>query len=310
MHPETTIVSDWKQRLRADPRATLAALTRRLAGKRSEDPELEDLYWRALVDFGDARELAGALLARLRPAADARLLDVGREHRTRCHGRLRVEAAEELAAFRLEPAERARIAAHPLRLPETVYEPRGRPAEAAALYALEHDRLGERRDEFGALARAALRYKVARALHRVAEAPEATETARGIMESVLRLIAEIPEGERVVPGAAPGEDSPTMAVRLRFHAQEWLGLRSYEAERYAEAEERFLRAAALMPDSEPGVVVLIFAANALLRQGKRAEARRLLDSLQGRMGEVGDRAMTEGWEELYRRLEEELRDED
>lgn len=304
MHEETTTVSDWKERLGADPEGTLAELTDRLGWERSPDPEVEDLYWRALVDYGGGPEMTAALLARLRPGSRTTILDLDREHRTRCHGRLRVEAAEALAAFRLEPDERARIAAHPLRLPETVYERRGRPAEAAALYALEHDRLGERRDAFGALARAALRYKLARALHRAETIPGAAETARAIMESALRRVEEAAAAE---PAAQRGR--PAMALRLRFHAHEWLGLRHSEAGRYAEAEESFLRAAALMPDSEAGVAVLTFAANALLRQGKRREARRLLDSLQGRMEAVGDRAVTAEWEALYRRLEEELGEE-
>ncbi len=310
MHPEATTVSDWKERLHADPRKTLGELGRRLAGARSPDPEIEDLYWRALVDYGSVHELSAALLARLRLGSAATLLDVDREHRTRCHGRLRVEAAEELASFRLEPEVRSQIAAHPLRLPETVYEPRGRPAEAAALYALEHDRLGGRSDAFGALARAALRYKLARALHRAPAVPGAAEVARAIMESALRLVekeeAAAPRAEPTPAESKRGREEPSVAVRLRFHVHEWLGLRHFEAERYAEAEESFLRAAALTPASELGVAVLTFAANALLRQGKRAEARRLLDSLQGRMGEAGEQAMAAEWEALYHRIEEEL----
>ncbi len=306
MHRGMTTVTDWPERLRTDPRGTLAELGERLAGFRSPDPEIEDLYWRALVDFGGVGEVVTALLDRLRPGSGLRLLDLDQEHRTRCHGRLRVEAAEELGAFRLDPGEREVIAGHPLRLPETVYEPRGRPAEAAALYALEHDRLEERGDDFGTLARAALRYKLARALRRATHVTRAAPTAQAIMESALGLVESLPP--RTVVAGRPGFPGgmPTTSVRLRFHIHEWLGLRHYEAERFAAAEESFLRAAALVPDTELGVAVLTFAANALLRQGRRTEARSLLDSLRGRMAPAEDREQAAGWEVLYRRLADEL----
>ncbi len=304
-----TTVTDWKELLRTDPRETLSELLSRLAARRSADPDLEDLFWRALVDYGEPHEVTRALLGRLRAAPGPTLLDLDQEHRTRCHGRLRVEAAEELGAFRLDPGEREAIAGHPLRLPETVYERRGRPAAAAALYALEHDRLAEREDAFGALARAALRYKLARALHRAASLERAGELGFAIMESALRQIEPGVGAQWSAQGTAPGGASPAMAVRLRFHVYEWLGLRHYEAERYAEAEESFLRAAALLPESELGVAVLVFAANALLHQGKRSEARHLLDSIQGRMRHLGPRDLAEEWEALYGQLEEELGEE-
>jgi tetratricopeptide (TPR) repeat protein len=311
VYRETTTVSDWKERLRADPRGTLAELGERLAGGRSPDSEIEDLYWRALVDFGTVGEITSALLDRLRPDAGPRLLDLDREHRTRCHGRLRVEAAGELGAFRLEEAEREAIAGHPLRLPETVYELRGRPGDAAALYVLEHDRLEERvGDAAITLARAALRYKLARALRRVSRVAKAAPTALAVMESALELAESLPSGGAVASGPGAGSGVPATSLRLRFHIHEWLGLRHYEARRFAAAEESFLRAAALVPDTELGVAVLTYAANAVLRQGRRAEARSLLDSLRGRLAPEGrpaeDRGEADGWESLYRRLQDEL----
>lgn len=297
-------LADWRARLRDDPRRTVAELARRYAAARCPDAEVEDLLWRAFADYGPPADLARAVLGRLRvepPAEDARegpeLLDLDREHRVRVLGTLRLAAAEALAAVVRDPAERERIVNHPALLPDVAFGRRGRPAEAAALYALEHDLLSpapEAREPAGAepLARAALRYQLARALHRV---PGEAERAVAVMAAVVRDAAETP------PAAEDQAAGASLSLRLSFHAREWLGLRHYEAGRYREAVREFLRAAEAAPDTDLEQAAGVFAANALIRDGRPEEAHRLLDSLRDRAWQGGPDAAEE-WEALLRRL--------
>lgn len=319
-------MSDWRERLKTDPRGTVVELLERFAGGRGADPEVEDLFWRGLADHGTPEEIARGVLGRLRvgrepgpgPSGVLHLLDLDREHRVRLRGRLHLAAAEALAGFVRDPEERARIEAHPARLPEAALERKGRPREAAALYALEHDRLAaEDGPEADAVAepaeallgRAALRYALARALHRAGhrDAGEA-ERALAVMESVLGLLALVGDdpgaGEPVADG---GEGS--LPWRLSFHAREWLGLRHYEAGRYREAVGEFLRAAEAAPETDLELAAHIFAANALLRAGRKAEARSLLDGLRERVAGMS-RDVSEEWDALWRRLLDDRNDEE
>jgi len=300
-------MADWRDRLKSDPRGTVAELLSRFAARRGPDPEVEDLCWRALADHATPEELAQGVLGRLRVGADALapreeaprlppLLDLDREHRIRVRGRLRLAAADALAGFVRDPEERARIEAHPVRLPEAALERRGRPREAAALYALEHDQLPK--DAAEPLLGAALRYPLARALFRVAGRAEGGsghegERAAAVMASVLALLEAPP------PDAPEAERS--LAGRLSFHAREWLGLRHYEAARYREAVWEFLRAAEAAPDTDLELAARIFAANALIRAGRHDEARELLDGLRERAVGVSP-DVSEEWDAVWRRL--------
>jgi tetratricopeptide (TPR) repeat protein len=232
------------------------------------------------------------------------LLDLDREHRIRVRGRLRLAAADALAGFVRDPEERSRIEAHPVRLPEAAFERRGRPREAAALYALEHDQLPK--DAAEPLLGAALRYPLARALFRVGgriEAGIGHETARAaaVMTSVLALLEP--------PAAGAPEAERSLAGRLSFHAREWLGLRHYEAGRYREAVGEFLRAAEAAPDTDLELAARIFAANALIRAGDQDEARKLLDGVRERAAGMS-RDVSEEWDAVWRRLLEARPDEE
>ena len=312
-------VDDWQRRLRADPRGTLAELAQSLIEERPEDSRLEDLFWRALADHGTAEELARAVLCRLRTGVEAAsegersprrdvgtaagpgLLDLDWEHQVRVHGQLRLAAAEALQGVMRDRDERARIEAHPGRLPEVAFERRGRPAEAAALYALEHDLLPPRsKNRLGAaaapLVRGVLRYRLARARHRV---EGEAERALAVTEGVLTLVGEPREsGEGGEEAAAE-----SLPLRLSYHVREWLGLRHYEARRYRDAVRQFLQAAEAAPDTDLELAAGIFAANALIRDGRQADARRLLDSLRDRASEVGS-DLPDEWEALLRGLTE------
>lgn len=306
-------MSDWRERLKADPRGTVLELLERFAAGRGADPEVEDLFWRAFADHGTPEEIARGVLGRLRVGGEEGLLgllDLDREHRVRLRGRLRMAAADALAAFVRDPEERATIEAHPARLPEAAFERRGRPREAAALYALEHDRLvpDDGAEEAGAgsaeelLGRAALRYALARVLRRI---EGEAERALAVMESVVALLEE---------GAAAGEPAPvveegSLPWRLSFHAREWLGLRHYEAGRYRRAVGEFLRAAESAPDTDLELAARIFAANALIRSGRQEEARSLLDGLRERTA-GGSRDLSEEWDVLWRRLLDERGEEE
>ncbi len=272
-------LTDWRVRLRTDPEGTVTELVSRFGPRRSVAPEVESLFWRVVVDLACPGDLARALLGRVRPPRGGdeddggALLDLDREHRVRLRGRLRIAAIEELASVVRHREDRERIARHPSRLPEAAYALRGRPAEAAALYALEHDQLAGDDDGYRRLCRAALRYETARSLHRV---EGCREVAVEIMESVVRLIDESLEAPE--PGGAA--DWLHLAWRLSFHSREWLGLRHLDGGRFGDAEREFLRAAGAAPETDLAVAARMFAANAMLRDGRTDEARRLLDSLR------------------------------
>lgn len=325
--PRIVSLDEWRERLRTDPRGTVAELLEGFAHRRSDKPEVEDFFWRVLADHGTPGELVEAVLGRLRaPAAEARplvvelgvleprepagLLDLDREHRVRLRGRLRVVATELLAGFLRDPELREAIAADPVRLPETAFSRRRRWVEAAALFALEHDHLPRRGEEADRLARASLRYALARALHRV---EGHGERALRLMESVLALASHALEGGADPGGGAPSARSEgdggrtwiSFAARLAFHAREWLGLRHYEAGRYPEAEREFRAAAQAAPETDLALAAWTFAANALFRDGRSAEAREILHSLKPHVPEM-THDVSEEWEELRRRLLEDL----
>lgn len=302
-------LADWRDRLREDPEGTVAELVRRFGPRRSVAPEVEDLFWRVLVDFGGTGDLAGAIVGRLRAPDDPRgagssgLLDLEREHRVRLRGRLRMIAAEELGTVVRDRAARERAVRHPSRLPEVAFARRGRSREAVALYALEHDHLGggpggeSREDGFLRLGRAALRYEVARALHRVAGLED---LAVEVMRSVVRLVDDALEG----PGPGAACDRLHLAWRLSFHTREWLGFRHFDGGRYAEAEREFLRAAGAAPETDLAVAARMFAANAMIRDGRSDEARRLLDALRADTDRLSP-PIADEWLELRERLIEE-----
>jgi hypothetical protein len=322
---ESLTLADWRERLREDPDGTVAELVRRFGPRRSVAPEVEDLFWRVLVDFGRDADLARAILGRVRaPAAppeprlpeaagrsdadrELPLLDIGREHRVRLRGLLRQAATEAIRDVVRDPEERERTARHPSRLPEIAFARRGRPDVAAALYALEHDHLdpdaAERPGEdpgpagppgYRRLCRAALRYEVARALHRVA-GHEAV--AFDVMRSVVRLVDDALES----PGSAAASEWLPLAWRLSFHAREWLGFRYFEDGRYEAAEREFLHAAGSVPETDLAVAARMFAANAMIRDGRSDEARSLLDDLRVDTDRLAP-PIADEWVELRERL--------
>lgn len=316
--PRTVSLDEWRERLRTDPRATVAVLLRGFAVRRSTVPGVEDFFWRVLADQATPGELVQSVLGRIRipppggstvalevgrrePVETGRLLDLDREHRVRVRGRLRVAAGDALEGFVPDPEERAKIAADPVRLPEAAFARRGRWAEAAALFALEHDHLSVGDRERERLARASLRYELARALQRVeAQGDRALE----VMESALELLEE-------APGGAPEGRAAwaALAARLAFHAREWLGLRHFEAGRYHDAEREFFAAAEAAPETDLAVAARMFAANAMIRAGRQAEARELMDSMGTLVAEMGE-DLSEQWQELRRGLTGPSDDED
>lgn len=317
--PSTTVsLDEWRERLRRDPRATVAVLLRGFAERRSVVPGVEDFFWRVLADHGTPDELVRAVLGRLRapgvedlavtlelgarePAAAGRLLDIDREHRVRVRGRLRVEATDALKGFVRTAEERERIAADPVRLPEAAFARRGRWPEAAALFVLEHDHLSAPEPARERLARASLRYELARGLHRV-EGKQGR--ALEVMESALVLVGSGDRGDDRGLGAWG-----TLAARLAFHAREWLGLRHYDAGRYRDAEGEFRAAADEAPATDLALAALMFAANAMIRDGRQAEARELLDAIEPHAGGVGE-DLSEQWHELRSGLMETSGDRD
>lgn len=309
----TLSLADWRERLRSDPEGTVANLLRRFGPRRSSAPEVEALFWRVLVDYGRPEDLAHGVLGRVRVPGSAPdplgggLLDLDHEHRIRVRGRLRVAAAEVLRAVVRDAKELDAIVRHPVRLPQAAYASRGRPSEAAALYVLEHDQHCRPPDEPGAaaganplrsssrrLSCAALRYETARSLHRV---EGGREDAFAVMQTVVRLVDEA----LAQPESAVAGERLALGWRLSFHAREWLGLRHYENGRYGEAVREFERAADAAPETDLAVAARMFAANALIRDGRVEEARRLLDVLREATARLAP-PLSDEWQLLSQRL--------
>lgn len=279
--PQTIMELDrWKARLRAQPDDAAEELAAAIAAGSELTPEIEDLAWRAVADRAPSERLAGCILARIRPGAalDEPLVDLAREHRIRSRGRLRMVAREAVETHVFDPEERERIGADPLRLVEVGFVTRRRRREAAALWALEHERMG---DEPGAgepetaLARLGLRYRLGRSLHRL---EDAAPDACAVMEATIALLDAL----RGAGGAGLPPELRDTYTRLAFHSREWLGLRRYELGLHHEAERRFREAAAIAPAPDLELAVLVYAANALIARGEREEGRRLLAAVSER----------------------------
>lgn len=308
----TLSLDDWRERLRTDPRGTVAELLELFAERRSPVPGVEDFFGRVLADHATPPELVRGVVARVRAPVDAepalgiepsepgapeaeppgRVLDLDREHRVRLRGRLRVIATELVVHHVRDPGAHGAIAADPMRLAEVAFVHRRRWEDAAALFALEHDHLQGGEHAQALLARASLRYSLARALHRV----------KGHEERAVRVMeAAVVLAEGAGTGAEGAATWRVFATRLAFHAREWLGLRHYEAGLYRAAEREFLAAVEAAPDTDLALAARRFAANALIRDGRQAEAREIPTGFDPGAA-ASDEEVSVRWEELRRRL--------
>ena len=105
----------------------------------------------------------------------------------------------------------------PFLLAELAFENRGQGAAAAAVYALEHDRLLVREDGASAFLRCALRWRLGRALLKAGAEPGVT-TGIAVLERTVGLLDSLARTPERLPEPHAGETLD----RLRFHVHELL----------------------------------------------------------------------------------------
>lgn len=240
----------FRQRVRFDPVATTRLIAERFREDSTLDAPRDPQVWCSLVEHGDSNTLARAVLARLQPS-QFQILDLDSVRRFDALDALERHAwalVSEGRAPELPPD------GFPALLAERIFEPVGKLAEAAALYALGHDDRDVSGQALDRLTRAVLRYRLARCLGRLALAePVWRETAISIMETACHAC------EPALP-ARLGAD-PT-GLRLRLHGYQWLGARWAADGRRAKARtafERAIRAALELGEADLAIALEAFS---------------------------------------------------
>ena len=213
------------------------------------------------------RQLTTAVLARLHPTSPGGLLALGLTERERSLDHLRALACRALPAGETTAATRA-DGDDPFRLAELAFESRGEELAAAAVYALEHDRLLVRDDGAAVFLRCALRWRLGRALLAAGAEPWIS-AGIAVLERTVGLLGTLARAAAGPPASPAGE----ALERLRFHVHELL------AAGYRLRGDPFRAAAHLSTaaclELEPRLLAaaVVLEAEALLEAGYPADAR-------------------------------------
>ncbi|MEM7050028.1 MAG: hypothetical protein AAF604_10225 [Acidobacteriota bacterium] len=164
----------------------------------------------------------------------------------------------------------------PLFIAAETYEAEGRPAAAAVLFALEHDRRLNAEGPLERTARAALRFRLAAALWRDG-GRLFIQQAIPVLEGILQHL---------------DDDSP---ANLRFHVLEHLGYNRAALGQSREAAEAFLRAERWAPNGDTRGAVIVLAAEALDHGVGQHAAEHLLRSRWQVLKDVQDVQVLGRW---------------
>ncbi len=281
--------ADWEGRLAADPRSTLATL-RQLYGKSAaKTPAVEGLYWRALLQHvRSEEEMAAAVLRRLDPMSSdqERLLDLKPRERDLLFEHLKKLAEQLLEDADADPDERRRAVAEPPLLGEIAFEEQGRRGEAAAFYALAHDRVSGQAPEnrFRRLLLCFLlcRSRIPREERRERKIQPFVTLARRAVEAVDYTLRDekVPDGARQY---------------LRFELYHWLGDRQMILKQHQQAAEDFQRASFNATNDEVKVDSVLRLVAALEAQGKLQEAYSEMLEVQEEADRVKDASLRQWW---------------
>jgi hypothetical protein len=213
-------------------------------------------------------QLAAAVLSRLHPTSPGGLVGLGFAERERSLEHLRALARRTLPGSEDVAGDWAEETDDPFRLAELAFESRGEDGAAAAVYALEHDRLLGREDGASAFLRCALRWRLGRALLTAGAEPQVS-TGIAVLERTVGLLGALARAAAGPPALRAGE----ALERLRFHVHELLAT-GYRLQGDPFRAAAHLATAACL-DLEPRLLaaVVVLEAEALVEAGYPADAR-------------------------------------
>jgi tetratricopeptide (TPR) repeat protein len=202
---------------------------------------------------------------------------------------------DRLGGLDLSGDERERARKHSFLLAEVAFEGQGSLLPAAALYALVHG--GESGEStFSLYERILLRFKLGNALLLLDERPERRRQCVGLVRRAAELAELLTRCE-----GNPREALRALILEIRI----WLGHRQEELGDLEAAAECFRAAVACSSTIDDRVTCVARAASALAACGRVGEARELLLSVQGEIGQVEDGMVRELWEAVFWSLGEE-----
>ena len=214
-----------------------------------------------------ARQLAAAVLARLHPTNPGGLLALGLAERERSRDHLRALAWRSLPEDETAAAPGA-DGDDPFRLAELAFESRGEELAAAAVYALEHDRLLGREDGAAAFLRCALRWRLGRAVLSAGAEP-GVSAGIAVLERTVGLLGALAGAAAGPPASAAGE----ALERLRFHVHELLAAGYRLRGDLFRAAAHLSTAACLELEPRLLAAAVVLEAEALLEAGYPGDAR-------------------------------------
>ena len=292
--------ADWKSRLAADPRSTLTNL-RQLYGKTSaKTSAVEDLYWRALLRHAHSEEeLAEAILGRLDTASAEHegLLDLEPQERDLLFEHLQKLAEQLLESVDADPEERQQAVAEPAALGEVALEEQGRRLEAAAFYALAHDRVSGQTpvSRFR-------RLRLCFLLCRVRVPPE--ERREHKIQPFVALAQRSVKAVDYTLRDAKVPDAVRQALRFRFHY--WLGERLMALAQHQAAAEAFQHASLNAMHDDDKVESALRLALALQALDRLQEAYSHVLEVSEEVHRVEDPSLRQWWSLTYKDLGDRL----
>ena len=285
---DTGAALDWDRLLLSGPDEIFRGLRPSLGPKRAQNTEVERIYWKSLLAREDAEELAATVLERLDLDGD-RLLDVDAIDLPPLRERLERAARQKLASLEMPEDERERVCKHPFLLAEVAFEGQGDLRSALALYALIHDgRVGK--DTFSLYEEVLFRFKVGNVSLLLDERPE-------YRRRCVELVRQAADLADILSGRS---EAPREALRaLTLEIWIWLGHRQEELGDLQVAAECFRSAVICSRTIDDRVTCAARAASALSACGRVQEAKDILLSVEGEVGQVEDEMVRELWEGVF-----------
>ncbi len=253
-------------------------------------------FWTDLVRTGSDEQLVDHVLEDLNLESRGRLIDLPEGLTTKVFLRLEHMASMLLWEVEMSDEERQALRKDPVRLVQIALSRRGRPREAVALHALQHDFFHPHREEWRQVLAFLLRVELYRQL--LETAPRRVFAAQAI--------PFLNQTERLAVRISDHPDAEGELLALRIFLYEELGFNHQELGRFLPAAEVFRRAAAMTDDPDAEIESVTSAAAALFDADRRQDALRLLETVESRLVDVADPETIEGWQFLRERLQAEL----
>ncbi len=251
--------------------------------------------WREMASAGTNEQIVDAVLEDLDLESSGLLVDLPEDLTTRVFLRLSHMAEMLLWELDMTDEERGVLRKETFRLTQVTLGERGRPREAVALYAMQHDFIYPHRDEWQRTLAFLVRVELYRQLEEMV--PRKAFAARSI---------DYLNNTRLLGSMSDFPNAEAEAIELRVYLQEQLGFSYRELGDHLSAADAFQRAAGMTGNPEAEVESITSAAAALADAGQRQEAFRLLETVEPRLAEASDPEIVEGWQFHRERLRAEL----